>query len=275
MSEAGKVRFDNPIAAEDLDDDKSPGTPGRMADFEHELTDDELGDLTYAFQAMDADANGTLEPDELHAMMSVLGAGVDMATVETMFRETKAEFQAWISTHDEETVLPDWMDEDHVGNQGVHGETKSGATRTSAALEIKRGDKQHPVFSRLKKIGKHPLVAYTVGAPLTATQKLLTISGALAKDTVTQGLDTVNQINPLSGGTAEENEAAQKALHELIVSDKHMIFAEYCHMMCSHQLMEKYCPGDWHKRCGANTAARPPLLPENIPPTPSLRRACS
>ena len=88
MSEDGKVRFDNPIAADDLDDDKSPGTPGRMADFEHELTDDELGDLTYAFQAMDADANGTLEPDELHAMMAVLGAGVDMATVETMFRVT-------------------------------------------------------------------------------------------------------------------------------------------------------------------------------------------
>ena len=78
MSEAGKVRFDNPIAAEDLDDDKSPGTPGRMADFEHELTDDELGDLTYAFQAMDADANGTLEPDELHACACILGCEIDV-----------------------------------------------------------------------------------------------------------------------------------------------------------------------------------------------------
>ena len=42
-----------------------------------------------------------------------------------------------------------------------------------------------------------------------------------------------------------------KALHELLVADTHMIFAEYVHLMTSNHLLQKYCSsegGDWHKR---------------------------
>ena len=49
------------------------------AELEHELTDDEISDLTYSFQACDIDGGGTIEPEELHAMMAGLGVELKKA----------------------------------------------------------------------------------------------------------------------------------------------------------------------------------------------------
>jgi hypothetical protein len=46
-------------------------------------------------------------------------------------------------------------------------------------------------------------------------------------------------------GRAQELEE----LHELQLHDQHLIFAEYVHMMASQNLVQKHCPGDWHKEC--------------------------
>ena len=80
-----------------------------VADLDHELTDDEISDLTYAFQAMDVSNDGTIEPPELHAMMRVLGAEPSIADVEQLFFDCKKEFEEWMASHMHGAVLPDFM----------------------------------------------------------------------------------------------------------------------------------------------------------------------
>ena len=215
-----------------------------VADLDHDLMEDELSDLTYAFQAMDTDSSGTIEPEELHAMMSVLGADVDFGTILQLFRDTKEEFLRWLDSQKHRKHLPHFMKHDknarHDTNE--HGTTKHGGTRHHSELAIDRTAKHHPVFSRVGRAGKSPLVKYTVGAPLVAADTLLGISYALAKNAMPSGL---------MGGTAEEREREKAAMHELMINDTHMIFAEYTHMCtASDHLMAKYVPGDWHKRAG-------------------------
>ena len=198
--------FDNPMSDEVPLEDRSSSVDGqaqqtfdndakadsKTADLDHDLTDDELSDLTFAFQAMDRDApgakgHGTIEPEELYAMMVVLGAEITREQVDVLFRETKEEFLDWMKKHEVGTTLPEFMD--HTSDEaGHHGATKHGGKRHHTALAVDKNAKQHPVFSRLRRLGKNPAIAYTVGAPITASQKLLAISYGLAKDAVPKGL---------------------------------------------------------------------------------------
>ena len=194
MSELGEkeAEFDNPMA-DAFDVEGAPGSPGKaaddqsFADLDHDLTDDELSDLTFAFQAMDRDGSGTIEPPELHAMMSVMGADITEAAVKELFRECKVEFQAWLKTHDQDAALPEYME--HTTDEAGGGQTKHGGQRHNVELQIDSGNKQHPVFSRLKKAGQNPMIAYTVGAPITASNKLLSISYNMVRDTSGQLAD--------------------------------------------------------------------------------------
>ena len=188
--------FDNPASAFETENDANPAAPeqerdfdtavsnvDRVADLETELTDDELSDLTYAFQAMDASNDGTIEPPELHAMMRVLGADISIGVVEQLFYECKKEFEQWMLAHKTGTVLPDFM---------IQGETKRstkhGAERHTVELNIDRSNKQHPLFSRAKRFGKNPAIMYTVGAPITAASKLLAISYGMVKGAAPRAL---------------------------------------------------------------------------------------
>ena len=181
--------YDNPIS--DTFEDEAAESPSKAsmdqktADLDHDLTDDELSDLTFAFQAMDGDNSGTIELPELLAMMSVLGAEVSDADVKELFQSCKVEFMTWMNSHDQDAALPEYM-KHTTGEAGQHGETKHGGVRHNVDLAIDRSNKQHPVFSRMKKVGRNPVLAYTVGAPITATNKLLSVSYNLAKDTTAQ-----------------------------------------------------------------------------------------
>jgi hypothetical protein len=155
--------------------------PDSFADLDHELTDDELSDLTYAFQAMDVNNDGTIEPPELHAMMRVLGAEPSIADVEQLFFDCKKEFVLWMGSHQHGAILPDFM----VQGSDELGNTKHGGERHAVELDIDRSNKQHPLFSRVKRAGKNPAIAYTVGAPITAANKLLSISYGMAKGPAT------------------------------------------------------------------------------------------
>ena len=90
----------------------------RVAEFDHNLTDDELSDLIYAFQACDFDGSATIEQTELLAMINALGSvvfgdepipTVQLEDVMQLIPEVKADFAEWRSQHDKDTVLPPVM----------------------------------------------------------------------------------------------------------------------------------------------------------------------
>lgn len=193
----GKLQYANPVPGDtetELFEDESTPTAdavdplandAKTADLDHEMTDDELSDLTYAFQAMDVSNDGTIEPPELLAMMRVLGADIAIEDVQKLFYECKQEFAEWLEAHERGTSLPEYMVHTHE-EAGAAGSTKHGGARHNTELNIDRTNKQHPVFSRMKRLGRNPAIAYTVGAPLKAADKILAISYGLAKNAVPQ-----------------------------------------------------------------------------------------
>jgi hypothetical protein len=251
----GNVRFVNPLSeggdgdldpTADASETPPPGSvDARTADFKHELTDDELGDLTFAFQALDSDSSGTIEPLELHAMVSVLagpGTVVALDSVKELFKETKDEFRAWMKQQHEDATLPPWMDPDEAARQGVHGETHTGVERHHAELNIEKGNKDHAVWGRVKRFGQHPLIK-PLSSGIDATNRILQMSYGLAKDV------TTDLFFDEDSEAVGEQSAAAKELKNLIFSPDHLVFAEYVHMMCSHALLERFVTDkDWHKR---------------------------
>ena len=125
---------DEPNAASDTFDKEDSAAAGaaaaadqggrKVAEHDTELTEDELSDLTFAFQACDLDDQGTIAPDELHAMLTVLGADVDPDACRRLIREAKSDFKAWVASHDEDAVLPEQFEHSKGKAHGVHAETK-------------------------------------------------------------------------------------------------------------------------------------------------------
>ena len=246
---AGESDFDGPS----IDRAQLSPNSARMADFDHDLTDDELGDLTFAFQALDCDGNGTVEPVELHAMVAVLAgpdADVTMDMILKLFVETKAEFQTWMETQGETSILPDWMDLDLVQGQGVHGQTATGVDRHHATLDIqKNATVNNAVLKRANRFRTHPLVK-PISAGATQTSRALQMSAGLVKGLATGATKPFRK----NSKAVQEKELAQarKELQSLMFSPDHMIFAEYLHLMCSSALIGKYFKNeDWHKRASS------------------------
>jgi hypothetical protein len=243
MAVDGTVRefdiMDEPADNDDAEED------AKVADHESELTEDELSDLTFAFQACDLDDAGTIAPDELHAMLSVLGADIDDAGCLALMKEAKQDFKDWLATHEVGTVLPDHMEHSKGKGHGVHGETKHGGERHHHHLAIDRKNRHHPVLSRLHRAHGHPAVKALV-APATYTGKMMSISYELAKKTIPE--KTKTDIDELEAEVGEGGVVVmeENALHGLIDSETEMIFAEYVHMMCSTTI-QKYTAADWHK----------------------------
>ena len=222
-------------AAFERDDGKAQQ---RQAEFEHELTDDELSDLTYAFQACDVDGFGTIEPDELYAMMVSLGAEVDLHTVKLVMKEATGKFRVWIdeqiAKEGESVELPSELQ--HTADEaGHHGSTKHGAKRHHAEIGIQ---KKHV----LVRIGLHPALA-PVRVPMKYSAKVVYISGKVVASPVTI-LAKRKHEDPYKGMTEEEK---GKAIEEALLSDQHMTFGEFMYMMCHREVVEKLVPGDWHQ----------------------------
>lgn len=224
------------------DEAATPEGNANVADHDHDLTEDELSDLTFAFQACDLDDAGTIAPDELHAMLSVLGAEVDEARCAALVKEAKQDFKEWLATHDIGTLLPSYMEHEKGKGHGVHGETKHGGERHHAELAIDRQNRHHPVLSRVKRLHENKIVK-TVATPVTYTGKLMSRSFGMGKDkkTVADTTEPLTKSGEDGVVVMEEN-----ALHGLQENEDELIFAEYVHMMCGDTI-KKYTAADWHK----------------------------
>ena len=224
---------------------REPATETNVAAHEHELTEDELSDLTFAFQACDLDDAGTIAPDELHAMLSVLGAEIDEEVCIALMKEAKQEFKQWLATHEVGVALPEHMAHDKRKGHGIHGETKHGGQRHHAELSIDKTNRHHPVMSRMQRAHANPVVKAVV-SPLTYTGKMMSMSYGLAKKKVPER--TRSEINDAEAKVGEGGVVAmeENALHGLIETETEMIFAEYVHMMCG-ETIKKYTSADWHK----------------------------
>eukprot|EP01043_Picozoa_sp_COSAG02_P038527 COSAG02_NODE_2978_length_7629_cov_3.880478_7_plen_217_part_00 len=83
--------------------DPSEGTSvaGMINLVEHGLSEDELTDLTYAFQAADTGGDGTLSLEEFHWMLEVMGCGLNEQQTQKLAKEAKANFATWLKTADD------------------------------------------------------------------------------------------------------------------------------------------------------------------------------
>ena len=71
---------------------------------ESAMTDEELSDLTYAFQAADMDGGGIIDADEFNLMLTVMGAEITRQQIMSVIGDAKEGFAAWKRTSDEECV---------------------------------------------------------------------------------------------------------------------------------------------------------------------------
>lgn len=69
-----------------------------------EMTDEELSDLTYAFQAADMDGGGIIDADEFELMLTVIGATITKEQIRDVIGDAKEGFAAWKQQSDEETI---------------------------------------------------------------------------------------------------------------------------------------------------------------------------
>ena len=106
---------------------------GRVSKFElpqePELTDDELSDLAFAFQACDADEDGWIEVGELRAIFVALGAEVTETEVQELVADAKSHFREWLQEHVQgDDEFPEMMLYNGA-EPGHHGDTKHGGQR--------------------------------------------------------------------------------------------------------------------------------------------------
>ena len=71
---------------------------------ETDMTEDELMDLTYAFQAADMDGGGAIDAEEFGMMLSVMGCSISKAQVKQVIVDAKSGFGAWKKMSDDENI---------------------------------------------------------------------------------------------------------------------------------------------------------------------------
>ena len=144
-----------------------------VAEFECHLSEDDISDLTYAFQACDADRGGTIDGPELYAMLDVLGATVTPEMVDTLFKHAKEDFFEWRQDHDDNMVLPGEMqyNEDDAGHLD---DTRHGGERHYHTLAIDKANRSlGPGFQSFKD---HKVVQM-VGKPIAIVGKPVYTAG--------------------------------------------------------------------------------------------------
>lgn len=225
--------FQNPIAnrpAFEQEPQRPESLSGTelVADLDYTLTPDELSDLTYAFQALDINKNGTIEPVELHAMMAVLGAEVELDVARQLFQRTKAEFRDWEERHADK-LLPAAMD---------YQRQSAKPTRPLLHIPFSHKVSGNQVASAAARATRNPIVGPVVDSIGSGADRVLNLSSTMVRGAASQiGL----------GSTAAER-AERSRLADLQKDPDSLIFAEYTHMMESRYLLEELVPGDWHKR---------------------------
>ena len=256
-----------------------------VADFDCHLSEDDINDLTYAFQACDADRGGTIDVSELHAMLDVLGApALTVEQVQQLFVDAKRDFHEWRKAHDSRMVLPDVMvySKTDAGHMDDH---RFGGERHHHSLSINKEDRA--ILPQFQSVRDNTVVAAVsnnklvqkVGKPVAAISKagvqatkaaattavnttkwgmsLLIRGAAVPIDYTGRLLDISYSLmaagDPESGsGTALVSEHEMRVqrervlLEEAMANQELMIFAEFVHLW-GGQRIQKLIPGDWHK----------------------------
>ena len=109
--------FDNPLkrappaaptaadegAVSDFTGGEAPAVDAIEAN-ESAMTEDELEDLTYAFQAADMDGGGAIDPEEFSLMLNVMGCTISMDQVKAVITDAKKGFGEWLQLADAANV---------------------------------------------------------------------------------------------------------------------------------------------------------------------------
>ena len=113
----------------------------KVAEHVTELNNDELSDLTFAFQACDVDGEGTIDVDELHSMLALLGTELSMEETAVLMKRSKQDFKDWLATHEVGAELPEYFDQKESKADGVHGESKHGGDRHFHEIDIDKSNR--------------------------------------------------------------------------------------------------------------------------------------
>lgn len=68
------------------------------------MTEDEMADLMYAFQAADMDGSGAIDTQEFKMMLEVMGCQITTTQVQEIIRNAKTGFREWLKASNEENL---------------------------------------------------------------------------------------------------------------------------------------------------------------------------
>eukprot|EP01048_Picozoa_sp_COSAG05_P027113 COSAG05_NODE_7748_length_773_cov_2.127596_1_plen_112_part_01 len=86
-NDADDLEMENPLATKLQESPQSAIEANQSA-----MTEDELNDLTYAFQAADMDGGGAIDEEEFALMLAVMGCEIDAESVKRVINEAKEGF---------------------------------------------------------------------------------------------------------------------------------------------------------------------------------------
>ena len=146
--------WENPIAdAQPFEvEPQRPANAKMMIGNQSDLSEEELVDLTYAFQAADISQEGRLNCEEFHFMLEIMGCELDQEQSRKLMTDAKAGFATWLKTTDDSSrdqcrKVWDTFDTNHDGRMdykeisGVIGELKKQGLTPSALSEESLGVK--------------------------------------------------------------------------------------------------------------------------------------
>jgi len=258
-----------------------------VAEFESHLSEDDISDLTYAFQACDADRGGTIDVSEFHAMLDVLGApDLSLQLVQMLFVHAKQDFTEWRKEHDTNMALPEEMIylETEAGHVDTH---RHGGQRHYHTLAIDKANRSIlPQFqavrdSKMVTAVTSNKVMQTVGKPVAAVGKAgvkaTQTAVATAVDTtkkgvnllfkgatmpldytgklldISYGLMTADDPSPREGGGDEGLSAGEQKLQreremlEKAIASEDTMVFAEFVHLWGGQRIQELVPGDWHK----------------------------
>lgn len=275
--------FDNPINTSEDGQEEGMSAAQMIANNESGMTEEELSDLTYAFQAADMDGGGAIDQEEFSMMLSVMGCDISDAQVEQAIVDAKEGFSAWLKMADAENIAKcqrvwEEYDEDKSGtmdlgevnnviealqNMGFNPSPISAADMDDGELDFDEfsawflkqeglpdtfsAPKANPVPGGAKaESGMRKLT----NASMAVTGLALKPLSMLTKQAVA-GPTELLKMSAKMAGVREPSPDGQgggdeEAGREML-DEADLSFAEYVFMMRGG-LLQDFLPGDWQER---------------------------
>ena len=263
------------------------GGSDAIAANENEMTEQEMEDLTYAFQAADMDRGGAIDFDEFSLMLAVMGSTMTPDQVRGAMATAKAGFKQWMEMADAENVAKcqviwDDYDDDNSGTMDL-GEinnvidalrnigsdlptfTKEQVDNMSSAGD---GELNFAEFSRwyLQQQGlpdefSAPKKGHVGGGGPAkekgAVGKLASKASSIAikpiaglTKTVVSSPAELLRVSVRQNSNVDKGAEGfdeEQAAREMLEQEGEIIFAEFAYMMRGGDLKE-FLPGDWQER---------------------------